>query len=103
MSINPWKQIPQLYTQPVMERYKGKSFAECEPHIYGVCDDMYRNMVRNAQSQSMLVRFVPRMLALFAHTHTVANDEVLTVLREAANQAQAKQKLAKAFCSTSRL
>ncbi|KNC48060.1 uncharacterized protein AMSG_04291 [Thecamonas trahens ATCC 50062] len=52
--INPYKILP-IYTQEVVDRYKGKRRAEIEPHVFTVADEAYRSMMEERQNQSMLI------------------------------------------------
>lgn len=53
--VNPYKKIPNLYTQQTIDAYKGKVRDDMPPHVYCVADSAYRNMINDKQNQSMLV------------------------------------------------
>ena len=42
--VNPYKMYP-IYTEAVVELYKGKKRHEMPPHVYAVTDSAYRNML----------------------------------------------------------
>ncbi|XP_038613134.1 myosin-7B isoform X2 [Tachyglossus aculeatus] len=54
VTINPYKWLP-VYTAPLVAAYKGKRRSEAPPHIYGVADNAYNDMLRNRENQSMLI------------------------------------------------
>ncbi|XP_076322014.1 myosin-10-like [Tachypleus tridentatus] len=43
--VNPYKKLP-IYTEKVIELYKGKKRHEVPPHIYAVTDGAYRSMLQ---------------------------------------------------------
>ncbi|KAM7252959.1 hypothetical protein ACFE04_008860 [Oxalis oulophora] len=55
IAVNPFKRLPQLYDNDVMEQYKGASFGELSPHPYAIADIAYRYMINEGKSQSILV------------------------------------------------
>ncbi|MFH4979545.1 hypothetical protein AB6A40_006254 [Gnathostoma spinigerum] len=55
ISINPYEQIPGLYTRSTIEKYKGKSLGTLPPHIFAIADNAYRDMKRSQLSQSIIV------------------------------------------------
>ncbi|KAL3097199.1 hypothetical protein niasHT_030194 [Heterodera trifolii] len=52
--INPYKRLP-IYTDSVARFYMGKRKTEMPPHLFAVSDEAYRNMLQNAENQSMLI------------------------------------------------
>lgn len=46
VTINPYKWLP-VYTPCVVAAYKGKRRSEAPPHIYGVADNAYNDMLRS--------------------------------------------------------
>lgn len=43
--VNPYKRLP-IYTEKVIELYKGKKRHEVPPHIFAVTDGAYRSMLQ---------------------------------------------------------
>lgn len=42
--VNPYRRLP-IYTEKVVELYKGKKRHEVPPHVYAIADTAYRNML----------------------------------------------------------
>ncbi|KAK7167952.1 hypothetical protein R3I94_002114 [Phoxinus phoxinus] len=51
--VNPYKMLP-IYSEKIIEMYKGKKRHEVPPHIYSVADNAYRNMLQEREDQSIL-------------------------------------------------
>ena len=51
--INPYKRLP-IYTDQIIDYYKGKKRYERPPHIYAIADTAYRSMLQG----KMIPRFV---------------------------------------------
>ncbi|EDM07465.1 myosin, heavy polypeptide 14 [Rattus norvegicus] len=51
--INPYKQLP-IYTEAIVEMYRGKKRHEVPPHIYAVTEGAYRSMLQDREDQSIL-------------------------------------------------
>lgn len=45
MVINPYKNLP-IYSEEIVEMYKGKKRHEMPPHIYAITDSAYRSMMQ---------------------------------------------------------
>ena len=45
MVVNPYKRLP-IYTEKVVELYKGKKRHEVPPHVYAIADSAYRCMLQ---------------------------------------------------------
>lgn len=43
--INPYKNLP-IYSEEIVEMYKGKKRHEMPPHIYAITDTAYRSMMQ---------------------------------------------------------
>lgn len=43
--VNPYKQLP-IYSEKIVEMYKGKKRHEMPPHIYAIADTAYRSMLQ---------------------------------------------------------
>ncbi|GMI96152.1 myosin XI B, ARABIDOPSIS THALIANA MYOSIN XI B, MYOSIN XI-8, MYOSIN XI B [Hibiscus trionum] len=55
IAVNPFRRLPHLYSNHMMEQYKGASFGELSPHPFAVADSSYRSMINEKISQSILV------------------------------------------------
>ncbi|GCC37748.1 hypothetical protein chiPu_0016254, partial [Chiloscyllium punctatum] len=51
--VNPYKMLP-IYTEKIVEMYKGKKRHEMPPHIYAIADTAYRSMLQDREDQSIL-------------------------------------------------
>ena len=43
--VNPYKKLP-IYTDKIIDHYKGKKRHEVPPHIFAVTDGAYRSMLQ---------------------------------------------------------
>uniref|UniRef100_A0A158Q7T3 Myosin motor domain-containing protein n=1 Tax=Elaeophora elaphi TaxID=1147741 RepID=A0A158Q7T3_9BILA len=55
IAINPYEQIYGLYDVNMVEKYKGQSLGTLPPHIFAIADKAYRDMMRNRESQSVII------------------------------------------------
>lgn len=55
IAVNPFRRLPHLYNNQVMEQYKGAAFGELSPHPFAIADSAYRLMINEGISQSILV------------------------------------------------
>uniref|UniRef100_A0A7N6FMA3 Myosin, heavy chain 11b, smooth muscle n=1 Tax=Anabas testudineus TaxID=64144 RepID=A0A7N6FMA3_ANATE len=51
--VNPYKMLP-IYSEKIIDMYKGKKRHEVPPHIYSITDNAYRNMMQDREDQSIL-------------------------------------------------
>jgi len=51
--INPYQRIP-IYTEKIVELYKGKKRHEVPPHVFAITDTAYRSMLQDREDQSIL-------------------------------------------------
>ncbi|XP_071814325.1 uncharacterized protein [Apostichopus japonicus] len=51
--VNPYKRLP-IYTEKVIELYRGKKRHEVPPHVYAITDTAYRSMLQDREDQSIL-------------------------------------------------
>ncbi|XP_045562862.1 myosin-9 isoform X1 [Salmo salar] len=51
--INPYKYLP-IYSENIIEMYRGKKRHEMPPHIYAITDNAYRSMMQDREDQSIL-------------------------------------------------
>ncbi|XP_010447927.1 PREDICTED: myosin-14 isoform X2 [Camelina sativa] len=55
IAVNPFRRLPHLYNNHMMQQYKGAGFGELSPHPFAVADAAYRQMKNQGISQSILV------------------------------------------------
>merc|ERR1719232_1856723 len=51
--VNPYKRLP-IYTEKIIELYKGKKRIEVPPHVFAITDCAYRSMLQDREDQSIL-------------------------------------------------
>ncbi|XP_040927030.1 myosin-9-like isoform X2 [Betta splendens] len=51
--VNPYKYLP-IYTEDIVNMYRGKKRHEMPPHIYAITDTAYRCMMQDREDQSIL-------------------------------------------------
>ncbi|CAB0032260.1 unnamed protein product [Trichogramma brassicae] len=51
--VNPYKKL-QIYSEKIMERYKGIKRHEVPPHVFAITDTAYRSMLQDREDQSIL-------------------------------------------------
>uniref|UniRef100_H2SH47 Myosin, heavy chain 9a, non-muscle n=1 Tax=Takifugu rubripes TaxID=31033 RepID=H2SH47_TAKRU len=51
--VNPYKHLP-IYSEDIVNMYKGKKRHEMPPHIYAITDTAYRSMMQDREDQSIL-------------------------------------------------
>ena len=51
--INPYKYYP-IYSDKVIDMYRGKKKVEMPPHVYAITDAAYRSMLGDKEDQSIL-------------------------------------------------
>uniref|UniRef100_A0A8C2S888 Myosin heavy chain 11 n=1 Tax=Capra hircus TaxID=9925 RepID=A0A8C2S888_CAPHI len=88
--VNPYKQLP-IYSEKIIEMYKGKKRHEMPPHIYAIADTAYRSMLQDREDQSILctgesgagktenTKKVIQYLAMVASSHKGKKDTSITV------------------------
>jgi myosin heavy subunit len=45
VAVNPYRRLP-IYTNKVVDMYKGRRRTEMPPHIYSIADNAYRDMLQ---------------------------------------------------------
>ncbi|KAK7108574.1 unconventional myosin-VI-like isoform X2 [Littorina saxatilis] len=55
IAINPYFEIPDLYTSATIKKYRGKSLGTLPPHVYAIADKAFRDMKVTKASQSIIV------------------------------------------------
>lgn len=53
MVVNPYKMLP-IYSEKIIDMYKGKKRHEVPPHIYSIADNAYRNMMQGKISTASI-------------------------------------------------
>merc|ERR1719259_987120 len=51
--VNPYARLP-IYTEKIVELYKGKKRLEVPPHVFAITDIAYRSMLQDREDQSIL-------------------------------------------------
>merc|ERR1719412_3167063 len=51
--VNPYKRLP-IYTEKIIDIYKGKKRHEVPPHVFAITDIAYRSMLQDREDQSIL-------------------------------------------------
>merc|ERR1711976_965868 len=54
VAVNPYRRLP-IYTQKIINVYRGKRRAEMPPHLFSIADNAYQNMLQDRENQSMLI------------------------------------------------
>ncbi|KAM7307774.1 unconventional myosin-VI isoform X2 [Ixodes scapularis] len=55
IAVNPYFEIPSLYSPEAIKRYQGKSLGVLPPHVFAIADKAFRDMKVLKQSQSIIV------------------------------------------------
>jgi myosin heavy subunit len=55
IAMNPFKRMPQLYADTVMQRYKGKPYGDCAPHPYQEAEDCVQRLQGFNESQCVVI------------------------------------------------
>ncbi|XP_057208528.1 myosin VIa isoform X1 [Triplophysa rosa] len=55
IAVNPYYEIPKLYSPEAIKQYRGRSLGTLPPHVYAIADKAYRDMKVLKMSQSIIV------------------------------------------------
>ncbi|XP_063377350.1 myosin heavy chain 95F [Cydia fagiglandana] len=55
LAVNPYRDLPDMYSSATIKRYQGKSLGELPPHVFAIADKAFRDMKSLKQSQSIIV------------------------------------------------
>uniref|UniRef100_A0A8B9L8F5 Unconventional myosin-VI n=1 Tax=Astyanax mexicanus TaxID=7994 RepID=A0A8B9L8F5_ASTMX len=55
IAVNPYYDIPKLYSSDTIKQYQGRSLGTLPPHVYAIADKAYRDMKVLKMSQSIIV------------------------------------------------
>ncbi|KAG8582058.1 hypothetical protein GDO81_007897 [Engystomops pustulosus] len=55
IAINPYFDVPKLYTSECIKKYHGRSLGTLPPHVYAIADKAFRDMKVLKMSQSIIV------------------------------------------------
>ncbi|XP_059211845.1 myosin VIa [Centropristis striata] len=55
IAVNPYYDLPKLYSPDTIKQYRGRSLGTLPPHVYAIADKAYRDMKVLKMSQSIIV------------------------------------------------
>ncbi|XP_028177152.1 myosin heavy chain 95F isoform X6 [Ostrinia furnacalis] len=55
LAVNPYEDIPDMYSSTTIKKYQGRSLGELPPHVFAIADKAFRDMKSFKQSQSIIV------------------------------------------------
>ncbi|XP_076129349.1 myosin VIa isoform X4 [Alosa pseudoharengus] len=55
IAVNPYVDLPKLYSPETIQQYRGRSLGTLPPHVYAIADKAYRDMKVLKMSQSIIV------------------------------------------------
>ncbi|XP_045447182.1 myosin heavy chain 95F [Melitaea cinxia] len=55
LAVNPYEDIPDMYSSKTIKKYQGRSLGELPPHVFAIADKAFRDMKALKQSQSIIV------------------------------------------------
>ncbi|ESO83449.1 hypothetical protein LOTGIDRAFT_133465 [Lottia gigantea] len=55
IAVNPYYEMPDLYSSNTIKKYQGKSLGTLPPHVFAIADKAHRDMKVNKVSQSIIV------------------------------------------------
>lgn len=55
LAMNPYRDIPNLYSEETKKSYYGKHMSQMPPHPYSIADHSYRNMVLDRRNHAIVI------------------------------------------------
>eukprot|EP00928_Gymnodinium_smaydae_P095521 TRINITY_DN8236_c0_g5_i1.p1 TRINITY_DN8236_c0_g5~~TRINITY_DN8236_c0_g5_i1.p1 ORF type:complete len:328 (+),score=58.58 TRINITY_DN8236_c0_g5_i1:65-985(+) len=55
LAVNPYKQIPGLYEDSVIDRYRGRARGTAPPHPFAIAEAAYRSLLRERRDQALVI------------------------------------------------
>ena len=55
VSVNPFKQIKDLYSDDKIKNYQKRSFWENPPHVFGIAENAYYALTRSRKNQCVII------------------------------------------------
>ncbi|OII72559.1 myosin heavy chain [Cryptosporidium ubiquitum] len=55
LAMNPYRDIPNLYSEETKRSYYGKHISQMPPHPYSIADHSYRNMVLDRRNHAIVI------------------------------------------------
>eukprot|EP00442_Polarella_glacialis_P058713 CAMPEP_0115125062 /NCGR_PEP_ID=MMETSP0227-20121206/48773_1 /TAXON_ID=89957 /ORGANISM="Polarella glacialis, Strain CCMP 1383" /LENGTH=1400 /DNA_ID=CAMNT_0002528271 /DNA_START=21 /DNA_END=4223 /DNA_ORIENTATION=- len=55
LAVNPYKKLPNLYSEEVMASYRGKNQGTLAPHPFAIADIAYRQLLRDRRNQALVI------------------------------------------------
>ncbi|KZV83973.1 hypothetical protein EXIGLDRAFT_301029 [Exidia glandulosa HHB12029] len=55
VAMNPYKQLPHMYSDKTIAQYRGRRRTENQPHIYAIAEQAWVNMGEERENQSILI------------------------------------------------
>eukprot|EP01091_Cochliopodium_minus_P015206 TRINITY_DN5339_c0_g1_i2.p1 TRINITY_DN5339_c0_g1~~TRINITY_DN5339_c0_g1_i2.p1 ORF type:complete len:1073 (-),score=394.85 TRINITY_DN5339_c0_g1_i2:98-3316(-) len=55
ISVNPFKNIKDLYSERLLKDYRGKYPYELPPHVYSLADGVYRQLLQEGKNQCVII------------------------------------------------
>jgi myosin heavy subunit len=89
--VNPYRNLP-IYTEKIVELYKGKKRHEMPPHVFAIADKAYRSMLTEREDQSILctgesgagkTENTKKVIQYLAHVAAKMNKTVNNQIRDA--------------------
>ena len=86
--INPYKHYP-IYTEKVIDMYRGRKRHEMPPHVYAITDSAYRRLVDTLIPRYIWFLFAPER-SEFPRFFTISNSDMPRYFIQAFKQASGR-------------